>query len=106
MLTPAQQLPTIAAQLVAVDQGCEALRRARRIMDRCYPNAPAGNPFVNDVDRAWFMSPERGDYVLLQRRMAKEIQGRLLAKIKARAEALDDEPVALSAVQSVVGMAA
>lgn len=106
MLTPSQQLPILAAQMVAVDQGCEALRRTRRIMDRCYPNAPVGNPFVNDADRAWFMSPERGDYVLLQRRMFREVQGRLLAKIKARDAVMDgEEAVALSTVQSVVGMA-
>lgn len=107
MLTPSQQLPILAAQMVAVDQGCEALRRTRRIMDRCYPNTPVGNPFVNDADRAWFMSPERGDYVLLQRRMFREVQGRLLAKIKARDAVMDgEEALARPADWTLGGLAA
>ncbi len=84
MRTPAEQLAALNAIMPGVHQGAEALHRARKITERCYPNVPVGNPFISEADRAWFISPERGDYVLLQRAKFKEIQARLLAKIVAR----------------------
>ncbi len=86
MRTPAEQLAALNAIMPGVHQGTEALHRARKITERCYPNWTLnfGNPFVDSALRAEMMSPERGDYVLLQRAKFKEIQARLLAKIVAR----------------------
>ena len=89
MRTPAQQLAALNAIMPGVHQGTEALHRARKITARLYPNWTLnfGNPFVDSALRAEMMSPERGDYVMLQRAKFKEIQARLLAKIVARSAA-------------------
>lgn len=96
-MSPTEQLIILAERMVNVTQGVEALNRTRRVMARCYPDwtLKFGNPFVDADLRSQMMSPERSDYILFQRRMFTEIQGRLLAKIKVRdASAVEDEALA------------
>lgn len=77
---------------IEISECCsEAIRRARRILDRCYPYIPSQNPFLVPGAEAWLFSRERGDYAVLRRTKAKEIETRLLAKIMARAPAFGGE---------------